>query len=82
VAIYSIDSNPDFEFIPASHRSTKQTAVALNLLLRLSVLAIAMELAADDPTYEDVASKFWEHFVRIPRCVWQLPQTLMQAPEY
>ncbi|MGH9929942.1 MAG: MGH1-like glycoside hydrolase domain-containing protein [Pyrinomonadaceae bacterium] len=31
----------------------------------LNLLAIAMELAKEDPAYEDVASKFWEHFVRI-----------------
>jgi mannosylglycerate hydrolase MGH1-like protein/glycosyl hydrolase family 63 len=31
----------------------------------LNLLAIAMELAHDDPAYEDVASKFWEHFVFI-----------------
>ncbi|MBV9742233.1 MAG: glucosidase [Acidobacteriia bacterium] len=31
----------------------------------LNLLAIAMELADVDPTYEDVASKFWEHFLYI-----------------
>src|SRR5256712_300769 len=31
----------------------------------LNLLAIAMELASEDPAYEDVASKFWEHFVYI-----------------
>jgi len=31
----------------------------------LNLLAIALELASDDPTYEDVASKFWEHFLYI-----------------
>ena len=31
----------------------------------LNLLAIALELASEDPTYEDVASKFWEHFVYI-----------------
>jgi hypothetical protein len=31
----------------------------------LNLLAIAMELAHEDPTYEDVASKFWEHFLYI-----------------
>jgi hypothetical protein len=31
----------------------------------LNMLAIAMELAAEDPSYEDVASKFWEHFLYI-----------------
>ncbi len=31
----------------------------------LNMLDIAMELASIDPVYEDVASKFFEHFVRI-----------------
>ena len=35
----------------------------------LDMLAIALELAADDPTYEDVASKFWEHFLYIAKAM-------------
>jgi hypothetical protein len=31
----------------------------------LNLLAIALELAREDASYEDVASKFWEHFVYI-----------------
>jgi len=31
----------------------------------LNLLAIALELAKEDPSYEDVASKFWEHFLYI-----------------
>jgi hypothetical protein len=31
----------------------------------LNMLAIALELAGEDPAYEDVASKFWEHFTQI-----------------
>ena len=31
----------------------------------LDMLAIALELAAGDATYQDVASKFWEHFIYI-----------------
>jgi hypothetical protein len=31
----------------------------------LNMLAIAMELAREDAAYEDVASKFWEHFLYI-----------------
>src|SRR5258707_1255249 len=31
----------------------------------VTMLAIALELAQDDPAYEDVASKFFEHFVGI-----------------
>lgn len=31
----------------------------------LNLLTIALELAREDPAYEDVASKFWEHFIYI-----------------
>src|SRR5262249_19820581 len=31
----------------------------------LNLLNIALELAREDPAYEDVASKFWEHFIYI-----------------
>ena len=31
----------------------------------LNMLAIALELARHNPSYEDVASKFWEHFLNI-----------------
>jgi len=35
----------------------------------LNLLAIAMELAKEDPAYEDVASKFWEHFLYIAAAI-------------
>ena len=35
----------------------------------LNLLAIAMELAMEDPVYEDVASKFWEHFLYIAHAI-------------
>jgi hypothetical protein len=31
----------------------------------LNLLAIALELAKEEPSYEDMASKFWEHFIYI-----------------
>ena len=34
-------------------------------MFTLNLLAIAMELAKEDRVYEDVASKFWEHFIHI-----------------
>ena len=40
----------------------------------LNMLAIAMELARDDSTYEDVASKFWEHFLYIAAAMNNLGQ--------
>jgi hypothetical protein len=35
----------------------------------LNLLAIALELAEEDSAYEDVASKFWEHFVYIAAAI-------------
>jgi hypothetical protein len=35
----------------------------------LNLLAIAVELACQNPAYEDVASKFWEHFLYIARAM-------------
>ena len=35
----------------------------------LNMLAIAMELASENPAYEDVASKFWEHFLYIAHAI-------------
>jgi hypothetical protein len=34
-------------------------------MFTLNLLAISMELAKEDPAYEDVASKFFEHFIYI-----------------
>ena len=38
----------------------------------LNMLAIALELARQDPAYEDVASKFFEHFVYIAHAIHDL----------
>jgi hypothetical protein len=35
----------------------------------LNLMAIALELAREDPSYEDVASKFWEHFLHIAHAI-------------
>jgi Glycosyl hydrolase family 63 C-terminal domain len=35
----------------------------------LNLMAIALELAREDPAYQDVASKFWEHFLYIAHAI-------------
>jgi hypothetical protein len=40
----------------------------------LNLMAIALELARDNPAYEDVASKFWEHFLYIAYAMNNLDQ--------
>ncbi len=38
----------------------------------ITMLNIALELAVDDPSYEDMASKFFEHFISIVDAMNQL----------
>ncbi len=38
----------------------------------LNLMAIALELACEDEAYEDVASKFWEHFLYIANAMTRL----------
>ncbi len=38
----------------------------------LNLLAISLELAHEEPAYEDVASKFWEHFIYIANAMSHL----------
>jgi hypothetical protein len=35
----------------------------------LNMLAMALELARENPAYEDLASKFWEHFLKIGHAI-------------
>jgi hypothetical protein len=35
----------------------------------LNLMAMALELAKEEPAYEDVASKFWEHFLYIANAI-------------
>jgi hypothetical protein len=50
---------PDGSFVEQSDGTSWMAMYTLNLL------AIALELAKEDSAYEDVASKFWEHFIFI-----------------
>src|SRR5678810_1266289 len=50
---------PNGSFIEQSDGTSWMAMYTLNLL------AIALELAREDQAYEDVASKFWEHFIYI-----------------
>ncbi len=40
----------------------------------LNMLTIALELAREDSAYEDVASKFWEHFLHIANAIHHIGQ--------
>jgi hypothetical protein len=51
--------------LPTGGRLEQSDATSWMGMYCLNMLAIALELARDDSAYEDVASKFFEHFVYI-----------------
>ncbi len=51
--------------LPTGGRIEQSDGTSWMGMFCLNMLAIALELASEDPAYEDVASKFFEHFVYI-----------------
>jgi len=51
--------------LPTGGRLAQADGTAWMAFYCLTMLAIALELARENPAYEDVASKFFEHFVQI-----------------
>ena len=51
--------------LPAGGYIEQSDGTSWMAMYTLNLLAIALELARQDPAYEDVASKFWEHFIYI-----------------
>jgi hypothetical protein len=51
--------------LPAGGNLEQSDGTSWMAMFSLNMLAIAMELAREDKVYEDVASKFFEHFVYI-----------------
>ena len=51
--------------LPSGEHLEQADGTGWMAMYSLNLLAIALELAKDDPSYEDVASKFWEHFLYI-----------------
>ena len=51
--------------LPAGGRLEQADGTAWMAFYCNTMLAMALELASEDPAYEDVASKFFEHFVAI-----------------
>ncbi len=51
--------------LPAGGRLTQADGTAWMAFYCSTMLAMALELAEKDPVYEDIASKFFEHFVAI-----------------
>ena len=55
--------------LPSGGHLEQSDGTSWMAMYSLDMLAIALELAANDSTYEDVASKFWEHFIFIARAM-------------
>jgi hypothetical protein len=51
--------------LPSGGHLEQSDGTSWMAMYTLNLLAIAFELAKEDPAYEDVASKFWEHFLYI-----------------
>ncbi|HYJ90861.1 MAG TPA: hypothetical protein VEV84_06115, partial [Pyrinomonadaceae bacterium] len=60
--------------LPTGGRLAQSDGTSWMAMYCLNMLAIALELAAEDDTYEDVASKFWEHFLFIANAMNDLGQ--------
>jgi hypothetical protein len=57
--------------LPTGGRIEQSDGTAWMAMYTLNMLAIALELASENAVYEDVASKFWEHFLYIARAMNQ-----------
>ena len=55
--------------LPTGGRIEQSDGTSWMAMYTLNMLAIAMELARHNPAYEDVASKFFEHFVHITHAI-------------
>ncbi len=55
--------------LPTGGHIAQSDGTSWMAMYALNLLAMALELAREDPSYEDVASKFWEHFLHIARAM-------------
>jgi len=55
--------------LPTGGHIEQSDATSWMAMYTLNLLAIALELAREEPEYEDVASKFWEHFIYIANAI-------------
>lgn len=57
------------EPLPSGEFVEQADATGWMAMYSLNLMAIALELAREDSAYEDVASKFWEHFLYIATAI-------------
>jgi hypothetical protein len=69
------------EQLPGGARLDQSDATSWMAMFCLNMLAIALELACHKPAYEDVATKFLEHFFHIAHAINDRPATLGEDVE-
>jgi hypothetical protein len=60
--------------LPTGGKLAQSDGTSWMAMYCLNLLAIALELAVEDNSYEDVATKFWEHFIYIADAMNNLGQ--------
>jgi hypothetical protein len=60
------------EPLPSGETVEQADGTGWMAMYSLNLMAIALELAGQDSAYEDVASKFWEHFLNIANAMTRL----------
>ena len=55
--------------MPTGGRLEQSDGTSWMAMYSLNMMAIALELADGNPAYEDMASKFWEHFLNIAKAM-------------
>jgi hypothetical protein len=55
--------------LPTGGHIAQSDGTSWMAMYALNLWAIAMELAKEDPAFEDMASKFWEHFLHIAKAM-------------
>jgi hypothetical protein len=66
--------------LPTGGYVSQADGTAWMAMYSLNLMRIALELAAADPVYEDIASKFFEHFLHIAEAMTDLGDSGEDAP--
>ena len=68
--VFDLPDEPAYRAIlPGGGHLEQSDGTSWMAMYCLNMLSIALELACEEEEYEDVASKFWEHFVHIARAM-------------
>jgi hypothetical protein len=66
--------------LPTGGYINQADGTAWMAMYSLNLMRIALELAAEDPVYEDIATKFFEHFLYIAAAMTDMSDTPGESP--